>query len=142
MVSIDIDPNTQDDEEISLSPLIDCVFLLLIYFLVATMFRKDDKDIDIDLPISRSALEMAPDDSVVMLGVNKSGAIFHQGVETDLNGLRIALRQLRVDHPETPFRMDCDQNAPFHRVVEVLDLCQFIGFKDIGIRTYDEQYNR
>jgi biopolymer transport protein ExbD len=141
-MSIEIDQFPNEDEEISLSPLIDCVFLLLIYFLVATMFKKDDKDINIDLPVSRSALEMAPDDDIIMLGVNKKGILFHQGIETDLNELKNVLRHLSIDQPETSFRLDCDQNAPFYRIVEVLDMCQFMGFKDIGIRTYDEQYNR
>ncbi len=141
-MSIDIDHFENEDEEISLSPLIDCVFLLLIYFLVATMFKKDDKDINIDLPISTSALEMAPDDDTIMIGINKNGDIFHEGIQTDLNELKYAMRQFSIEQPNISFRLDCDQAAPFYRVVEVLDMCQFMGFKDIGIRTYDEQYNR
>ena len=141
-MSIEIDQFENEDEEISLSPLIDCVFLLLIYFLVATMFKKDDKDINIDLPISTSALEMAPDDDVIMLGVNKNGTLFHQGLKSDLNELKSVLQQLSIAHPDSSFRLDCDKEAPFYRIVEVLDMCQFMGFKNIGIRTFDEKYNQ
>jgi len=141
-MSIETGDFQSEDEEISLSPLIDCVFLLLIYFLVATMFKKDDKDISIDLPISRSALEMAPDDDTIMIGINKKGKLFHEGIETDLNELKNTMRNLSIEQPDRAFRLDCDQAAPFYRVVEVLDMCQFMGFKNIGIRTYDEQYNR
>ena len=45
-----IDLDTDEKAEVSMSPLIDCVFLLLIFFLVATMVKKENKDIEIDLP--------------------------------------------------------------------------------------------
>ena len=45
----------EDKVEVSMSPLIDCVFLLLIFLLVATMSKKADKDVDIRLPESKSS---------------------------------------------------------------------------------------
>ncbi len=58
-----IDFLEEEQAEVSMSPLIDCVFLLLIFFLVATMSKKVNKDVDIRLPESNSAVKrLATDD--------------------------------------------------------------------------------
>ena len=54
--------NNEDEPEVSMSPLIDCVFLLLIFFLVSTMTKVKNRDISVDLPTSESAIKLKPDD--------------------------------------------------------------------------------
>ena len=54
--------NNEDEPEVSMSPLIDCVFLLLIFFLVSTMTKVKNRDIPVDLPTSQSAVKLKPDD--------------------------------------------------------------------------------
>ena len=55
----------EDKLEIGMSSLIDCVFLLLIFFLVTTIAKKENRDIDIDLPVSTSSLDVPPDITVI-----------------------------------------------------------------------------
>jgi biopolymer transport protein ExbD len=133
---------THSEAEVSMSPLIDAVFLLLIFFLVATMIKKEDKDIDIDLPYSTSALKVKPDDHVMVIGIDKSEALYLQGESTSLTELMYQLRELAETDPSRRIRLDTDKTTPFHKVVEVLNLLQFRGLSNIGIRTYDEHYNR
>ena len=52
-----------------MGPLIDCVFLLLIFFLVSTMFKKENRDINIIPPESDSAVKLPPDDKQVVVGI-------------------------------------------------------------------------
>ncbi len=125
-----------------MSPLIDAVFLLLIFFLVATMIKKEDKDIDIELPTSTSALKVQPDDRVMVIGIDPSEALYLQGEATSLTELMYQFRQLSETDPDRRIRLDTDKTTPFHKVVEVLNLLQFRGLTNIGIRTYDEHYNR
>lgn len=127
--------------ELSLSPLIDCVFLLLIFFLVSTMMKQESKDIDIKLPKSTSALEVRPDDTVVVIGVDSKGKYYYEGVETSLNSLRLHLRNISLENPDQNFRLDCDKSTEFLQVVQVLDLLSFHGMKNVGVRTYDGKYN-
>jgi biopolymer transport protein ExbD len=117
----------EDKAEVAMSPLIDCVFLLLIFFLVTTMMKKQDRDIDIDLPVSKSALDFPPDDQQLVIGIDAEGTLHLDGEETSLDLLYTKLR---------------DQESPFERVVEVLDQCQFRNLHNVGVRTYDEHYNR
>lgn len=125
-----------------MSPLIDAVFLLLIFFLVATMLKKKDKDIDITPPESRSAVKLMPDDDVVVLGINEAGDLFWEGAPSSANEFHQRLREVALANPGQRLRLDADFRTPFFRVAEVLDMCQFRGLHNVGIRTYDDRYNR
>jgi biopolymer transport protein ExbD len=132
----------EDKAEVAMSPLIDCVFLLLIFFLVTTMMKKQDRDFDFDLPVSKSALDFPPDDQQLVIGIDAEGTLHLDGEETSLDLLYTKLRDLGESDPSTHIRLDCDQESPFERVVEVLDQCQFRNLHNVGVRTYDEHYNR
>ncbi len=51
------------------------------------------------------------------------------------------MKQIAVTSPDRHIRLDADHETPFWRVVEVLNMCQFRGLRNIGIRTYDDRYN-
>ncbi|MFP4493568.1 MAG: ExbD/TolR family protein [Puniceicoccaceae bacterium] len=134
----------QQDEDVALDmgPLIDAVFLLLIFFLVTTMLKKDDTTVEeIDLPISRSALEMPPDDSQVVINIDEEGELYFMGEETTVQLLHEEMRALERDDPEARIRLDTDEDTPFHRVVEVLDLLAFRNLRNVGVRTYHEKFD-
>ncbi len=129
------------EPEVSMGPLIDCVFLLLIFFLVSTMFKKENRDINIIPPESDSAVKLPPDDKQVVVGITTEGEVFWQGVSVTQMDLNARLKQQAVDDPDKRIRLDADAEAPFELVVEMLDLCQFRGLNNVGIRTYDDRYN-
>ena len=131
-----------DEPEVAMSPLIDAVFLLLIFFLVATMFKKEKRDIDIVPPESSSAVKLKPDDDVLVLGVAPSGEVFWQGQPITRTALHDQLRTLSLTDPGRQIRFDADAQTPYHYVVRVIDHLQFLGFDNVGIRTYDDRYNR
>jgi len=132
----------EDQAEVSMSPLIDAVFLLLIFFLVSTIVKKQNKDIDIDLPVSESAEKRLPTDDQAVIGIDADGNIFFQGVESTVMDLHRELRGIAITDPDLQIRIDTDAEAPLHAVIEVVDLCQFNDLSDVVLRTYDEHYNR
>ena len=125
-----------------MSPLIDCVFLLLVFFLVATMYIKEDRDIDIVPPESNSAVRLPPDDDQIVLGINELGDVYWQGADVSRTHLHARLRDLARSEPDRRVRLDAAAETPFELVVELLDACQFRGLGNVGIRTYDDRYNR
>lgn len=131
-----------DDAEVSMSPLIDCVFLLLIFFLVSTMAKKQKKDIDIDLPESTSAVELRPDNETVVIGIDIYGDLHYEGLPCSTNQLHQYLQDIAETDPERRIRIDTDAKTPFGRFNEVRDILQFRNLNNVGIRTYDEHYNR
>ena len=132
----------EENAEVSMSPLIDCVFLLLIFFLVSTMMKKQDKDIDINLPESESEEKMLPTDDQIVIGIDKDGVVYYEGQEASLTQLHSELRHFSMNQPQTQIRLDADAESPLHSVVQVVDLCQFNNLNDVVIRTYDEHYNK
>lgn len=137
-----IDLSDEEQPEISMSPLIDCVFLLLIFFLVASMAKVKDKDIDVDLPRSEAAGRFRPHDDQVVIGIDGDSQLFWEGAPCSTNFLLERFRELCVTDPERQIRIDMDRGTPFGRFAEVMDACQFYGLGNVGIRTYDESYNR
>lgn len=131
-----------DGIEVSMSPLIDCVFLLLIFFLVTTMLKKKNKDIDIALPASSSALEMPIDDSMVVIGIDRRGKLYFDGSPSTRMQMRDHLLQISQSTPNQGIRLDCDRKSDIASVAEVIDLCNFYSLKNVGVRTYDESYNQ
>lgn len=135
----------QEDEDValSMSPLIDCVFLLLIFFLVTTMLKKDLKDVEhLNLPISRSSLEVPPDDSILAIAIDKEGVLYLEGEETSISQLLEELKVVEQSDPDRRIRLDTDEATPFYRFVEVLDALSFRNLRNVGVRTYHEKYDR
>lgn len=134
--------NNDEEPEISMSPLIDCVFLLLIFFLVSTMTKVKNRDIPVDLPTSEAAVKLKPDDKQAIVGIDSDGNIYWDGQQCSTNFLMEQLRTVCINEPDRRIRIDMDKSTPFGRFVEVMDACQFYDLSNIGIRTYDENYNR
>ena len=133
--------SNEDKLEIGMSSLIDCVFLLLIFFLVTTIAKKENRDIDVDLPVSTSSLDVPPDNDTMVIGVNKEKMLFYNGRPVTVSELHQILLELSEENQDRRIRVDCDKAVAFSRVVEVLDICSFRGLHNVAVRTYDEQYN-
>ena len=134
--------NNEDEPEVSMSPLIDCVFLLLIFFLVSSMTKVKNMDIPVNLPTSTSAVKLRPDAKQAVLGIGREGNFYWEGQPCSTNFLLEQLRAVCIANPGRRIRIDMDRDTPFGRFVEVMDACQFYNLSNIGIRTYDEDYNR
>lgn len=138
--------NVYDDDEdvaLSMSPLIDCVFLLLIFFLVTTMLKKDLREVEhLNLPISRSSLEVPPDDSMLAIAIDADGEIYLEGEPTTIGQLIDELKIIEQNDPERRIRLDTDEQTPFYRLVEVLDALSFRNLRNVGVRTYHEKYDK
>jgi len=133
-----------DDVEVPMSPLIDCVFLLLIFFLVTTMMKKLEKQIPITLPDSTSAIADTPDDRILVIGVDEAGNHLRDSGRRDHDGnpLYAAIPDLALYLRETadaggtdrPVRLDAAPKAPFQKVIDALDICHIQGFEKVGVR--------
>lgn len=130
----------EEDEpvDVQMAPLIDCVFLLLIFFLVATTLKKVEKELPIELPQSAAAVDARLEDTTLVIGVDRAGAIHIKGERVTLSMLHDQLRQAAAADPEQRVRIDADQSTEFQHVVHVLDLCQFEGLTNVGLHTRKE----
>lgn len=127
----------EEDEpvEVAMAPLIDCVFLLLIFFLVATTLKKIEKELPIELPQSAASIDSQVEDTSLIIGIDKAGAIYVKGDRVTLSMLHDQLRAAAAAAPNQRVRIDADRAVAFENVVHILDLCQFEGLTNVGLHT-------
>ncbi len=120
--------------------LIDILAILLIFFIVTTTFRKNQPQLQINLPESRTA-EQAPAENTepAILRVKSATEITLDEKPVTLENLADALRTLREQAPARPIAMQADREAPFGVVVRVLDALRDAGIKNIPAFTQPEE---
>jgi biopolymer transport protein ExbD len=135
--------NLGEDEqpEIGLIALIDCIFFLLMFFMVATSFKqvtetKPTKELPVILPTSQASFERFNASAApLIIGVGNDGRIYLGGDEVSTQTLHDTLKKEALKNPMRPIRIDGDQLAKYQDIVHVLDLCQFEGFNKISMHT-------
>lgn len=129
--------NLDDGGEVSpdLTPMIDCVFLLLIFFLVATTMKKPEQELKVELPPPAVSARPSDDRSPLVIGIDAQG-VFHVGATPVGQAELVAtLRETGASDPERHVRITVDRRAPSQHLVQVLDLCAFEGLENCGVHT-------
>jgi biopolymer transport protein ExbD len=127
--------------EIGLIALIDCIFFLLMFFMVATSFKqpageKPQKELPVTLPSAQMSLDrVGAGAAPLTIGVDKRGKLYLDGSAVSVQGLHDRLKQEAARNPGRPIRIDGDAMARYQDIVHVLDLCQFEGFTRISMHT-------
>lgn len=131
----------QDDDapvEVQLTPLIDCVFLLLIFFLVSSQLKKVEKRLEVKLPEAHFVKTYKETPDIISVGVNASGRLFVNARAVGSGGLLSALREAKAAAPGRRVVLDGDMHAPFRAVVQALDACAMEGLEVAGIHTAED----
>lgn len=117
---------------INITPLIDVVFLLLIFFMVSSTF-KEHQGLDIALPSAQNAKNQ--EIGAKEIAVDRQGRFYLEGVLVDESGLRQGLAALLAEQPGAPLVLRADKNAGFGRVVRVIDIAREVGGTHLIIPT-------
>ena len=129
----------EEDEkpEVSLTSMMDCIFLMLIFFLVSSQLKKVEKEIPMELPTATVAKDVKATPDLITVQVNSKGEMFVNSKSVGGAGLRSALTAAKQENPDRRIRLDGDIYAPFRAIVQVLDTCQQEGLTVVGIHTAD-----
>jgi biopolymer transport protein ExbD len=136
-----IDLGDDEQPEIGLIALIDCIFFLLMYFMVATSFRhpdgeKPEKDMRIVLPTSQVSLDRATAAAApLVIGVDADGGLYIDNKAVSTQALHDLLKREAARDPARPVRIDGDQSTRYQDIVHVLELCQFEGLTKVSMHT-------
>ncbi|XZE42827.1 ExbD/TolR family protein [Pirellulaceae bacterium SH467] len=126
-------------ESLNLTPLIDVVFLLLIFFLVATRFAQEDRELPVQLPSAANALPMTMEPNELVVHVDHQGLYTVSGQNVDLKELETVLRQSVADNPiGQVVIIRSDKTAEVQTVVYVMDLCTKLNVPKYKIATEPE----
>ncbi len=135
--------NLGEDEqpEIGLIALIDCIFFLLMFFMVATSFKKPDdpkptEELLVTLPNAEASLQkLKAGPAPLIIGIDKDGKVYLGKDQVSTQALHHTLKQEALSSPKRPIRIDGDELTKYQDIVHVLDLCQFEGLTNISLHT-------
>lgn len=122
----------EEPKGIDISPLIDMVFILLIFFMVSTTFVKDMK-IDLDRPSAGSADTAST--KAIRVYIDKAGEVFLNGEPVRVWVLQSRLRDLLKTSTNKSLLVVTDELVPSARLVEVVDQGRLAGAQDVGVAT-------
>jgi biopolymer transport protein ExbD len=132
-------PERSDERvDINLTPLIDVVFLLLIFFMVSTTFDRHAK-LKVELP-EASAKPAQVQQEPVVIAIDAKGNYFiddRQLVNTKLETLKIALRKTVADKEDVSLVLRADAKTPHQAVVRAMDAASQLGLTRLSIATIE-----
>ncbi len=129
----------EDDIVLEMTPLIDMVFQLLIFFLLTTTFAVNVKEggIELDLPRAKST-QISSMASHMVVAVLKDGRTVVGGEAMSNDALGNRLKEVYQQNPKTMVVVQADRDVEHWRVVEVMDLAATTGLKRLAIATVEE----
>lgn len=119
----------QPEQGIDMSPLLDVVFILLIFFIVTTVFVRET-GVEVDKPQAVSASQL--EKTVILLAITDAGEVFYDGSQIGVAGVRGVLEQLQRGDPR-PVVIQADKNVPTQLLLEVLDEAKLAGSTTVNL---------
>lgn len=119
-----------DKVDVNLSPLIDMVFLLLIFFVVTTSFVKES---GIEVQRSTAATAEVKERASIMIGVAKDGEIWMEGKKIDVRSVRGLVERALAEDPEAGVVVIADRSSETGDVVQVMDQCRLAGAGSVSL---------
>lgn len=121
--------DTEELNEINISPLIDMVFILLIFFIVTTVFV-EETGVDVDKPQAASAVNL--EKNSILFAITPGGQVVYGGKEIGISGVRPLVRRL-TQQDEMPVIIQADEGAAAGLLVRVIDESKLGGAKNVSI---------
>jgi len=118
--------------EINISPLIDVVFILLIFFIVTTVFV-EETGVDVDKPRAASAQDL--EKNSILIAVTSNGQVYQGGRSIGISGVRsVVAAMLEVDD-QMPVIIQGDASANHGIIVSVIDAAKLAGARTVNLAT-------
>ena len=113
---------------LSIAPLIDVVFLLLIFFLVTSRFEKQERELDLELPEASQSVPITETPSEIVVNLGVDGQLVIDGSIRGLDELEKILAQASANNPLTQtVLIRSDRRAPVGSFIGVINVCKELG---------------
>jgi biopolymer transport protein ExbD len=116
---------------IDISPLIDCVFILLIFFIVTTVFV-EETGIEVDKPQAASAIDL--ERNSVLIALTRKGEVIYGGREIGVAGVQPLVKRMNQKE-QTPVIIQADREVPAGLFVRVIDEAKLAGATKVSVAT-------
>ncbi|MFT5731385.1 MAG: biopolymer transport protein ExbD [Planctomycetota bacterium] len=127
--------NSGDDEvetAIDMSPLIDCVFILLIFFIVTTVFV-EETGVEVDKPQAAASSKL--ESNSILIAITESGEVIYAKRNIGVRGVGSIVKRMLQAEPETPVIVQGDKGAKLGILVQVVGEAKAAGALQVNIAT-------
>jgi biopolymer transport protein ExbD len=122
----------EEDAAIDMTPMLDIVFIMLIFFIVTTVFVKE-AGVDVNKP--NGSLAVMPKNANIFIAVTEDGTVWIDKREIEVDLVRANLERLMAEQPSDVIIIQADKEAEHGLVVEVMDQIKMAGIDRISIAT-------
>lgn len=131
----DISRKTRKQLSVDIAPLMDMVFILLIFFIVTSTFTRET-GVDVSKPKAQSASQVQKES--IMIAITRSGTIHVNERQVSLKGLEDILRQMLLKNPGREVVVIADKESNTGVMVSVIDAANLAGTKKVSIAAMAE----
>ena len=121
----------EESEDVNLTPMLDVVFILLIFFIVTAQFVKEP-GVQIERPEAQSATDTRP---AILVAITGDNEVYINREEVDIREVRVLVQELREDNPLGEAVLQVDTNSENGTLVEVLNAIQAAGAPVVYVAT-------
>ena len=126
------DTSDSGEAEINLTPMLDVVFIMLIFFVVTTSFVKES-GVEVNRPSAETAQRQ--ESANILIAIRPNGEIWIDGRAVDVRAVRANIERLRVEFPESQVVIQGDRAAQIGLLVKVMDQVRLAGINNVAIAT-------
>lgn len=120
---------SQQSQGIDMSPLLDVVFILLIFFIVTTVFVKES-GVEVDKPQAISLEKMQQ--NMLLIAITSEGGVFYDGANIGVAGVRATVAQLQLQQPR-PVVIQADRTVTAQLLLDVIDQAKLGGAASVNL---------
>jgi biopolymer transport protein ExbD len=120
----------EEESEVNLTPMLDVVFIMLIFFIVTASFVKE-AGIDINRPDAATAERKEKGN--ILVAISEEGQIWIDRRQVDARALRANIERLHAENPHGAVIIQADQESKNKLLVQVMDAARLAGVKNVSI---------
>ena len=119
-----------DEAAIDLTPMLDCVFIMLIFFIVTTSFAKES-GIDVNRPEAWNPISASK--ANVFVGLNANGEVYMEKRHIPMEAVRAEIERMRAENPEGDVVIQADRSAKNGELVQLIDAIKAAGVQHVSV---------
>jgi biopolymer transport protein ExbD len=126
--------HADDEAEINITPMLDIVFIMLIFFIVTTSFVKE-QGLEVSRPSSAPPKEIKQDKGPIVVKINSGSLISVKGRILEPRAVQANLEREKAEKPASPLIVAAHPDADTEALVTILDAAKAVGIESVSVAT-------
>ena len=118
-----------------LAPMVDVVFLLLIFFIATMQYTQSERELNVSVPVAEEGADARQTVGEIIVNVREGGEVVVDKTVMDKEQLFGKLQRIAAVHKNQAIRIRGDGKVEYQKIVEVIDVCQKAGIPNISFAT-------